>query len=82
VGIDTYSCGYQAGPKEYRICCFGKNHKQLSDNLPAYDSKLRNIPKNPPFHNSSDSEKSLDAATSLLLLGIMAVVSFLTYRKK
>lgn len=82
IGIDTYSCGYMPGKGEYFICCFGKNHKLLSENEPYFSSKKGKSHHNLQYLRSSDSEKTLDTATSLILLGILAVVSFLTYRKK
>lgn len=81
IGIDTYSCGYMPGKNEYVVCCFGKNHKLLLDNQPVYTRKGKQSPSI-PYTRSTDSEKTLDTATSLILLGILAVVSFLVYRKR
>lgn len=83
IGNDTYSCGYRYNEErtEYTICCFGKNHKSLSENEPEFNRQMRTSGQG-SYSSSANSERSLDTATSLILLGILAVVSFLTYRKK
>jgi len=83
VGIDTYSCGYTQGNGEFSVCCVGRNHPELMENMPAYNSRTgRLITATNPAFKGPEEEKNTDTATSLILLGILSIVSYLTYRKK
>jgi hypothetical protein len=80
--IDTYSCSYKQGKKEFYVCCLGNNHPELLENMPAYSSKQRLIETSNPAYKGPEDEKKVDTATSLILLGVLAIFSYLTYRKK
>jgi hypothetical protein len=83
LGIDTYSCGYSAtAGKEFYVCCIGKNHPEFMDNMPAYSSKQGAQETADPTYKGAEDEKRMDTATSLILLGVLSVVSYLVYRKK
>ena len=82
IGIDTYSCGYVRRQGGYHLCCVGKNHPELLEDMPAYDSKGGLITKTNPGYKGPDDEKNSDTATAVILLGVLSVVSYLTYRKK
>ncbi|MHC9544141.1 MAG: hypothetical protein AB9903_31895 [Vulcanimicrobiota bacterium] len=82
VEIDTYSCSYKPGKKDFYVCCLGNNHPELLENMPAYSSKQRLIETPNPDYKGPEDEKKVDTATSLILLGVLAIFSYLTYRKK
>jgi hypothetical protein len=83
LSIDTYSCGYSITQgKEFYVCCIGKNHPEYLDNMPAYSSKQGAIETADPLYKGADDEKRMDTATSLVLLGVLSVISYLVYRKK
>jgi len=82
VEIDTYSCSYKPGKKDFYVCCLGNNHPELLENMPAFSSKQRLIETPNPDYKGPEDEKKVDTATSLILLGVLAIFSYLTYRKK
>ncbi|MDQ7825546.1 MAG: hypothetical protein RDV48_22290 [Candidatus Eremiobacteraeota bacterium] len=83
MGVDTYSCGYKKTGREFQLYCLGKNHPELPENMPAYDSKLGIQTGNYNYsYNTPGEEHKTDTAASLVMLGILTVISYLIYRKK
>jgi hypothetical protein len=50
--------------------------------MPALNSGSGLVATANPAFKGTEEEKNTDTATSLILLGILSIVSYLTYRKK